>query len=105
MSFYCHDHNWSNPNWECPKCFTTITTSSDVSIPIPPGYPRDIQQELRDELSRLREENTRLRSALEFYAEGKHSDAVDDYDIKAVDQGEHHYVYGKRARAALKETK
>lgn len=92
--FNCYAHGWSSHVYTCPACTNFVTSSSSAV----PDYIVGISGH---ELSKLKEENARLREALEFYARLGIEPGTTPTGDTPLHRDPYWQDQGKRARAAL----
>ena len=122
VMFYCDKHQWSNREQMCPVCNSAWLPPETTGVLKTNAKPGEWIVPLKDEpseLDLLREENARLREALEFYADEKNQyegvigtpespDLWEENPIDPYERSEYRhlanweYDCGKRAREALK---
>ena len=82
----------------CCDCYTTGRDCPSIETACKAWNSRPIENELHKKIEKLEAENTRLREALEFYANTDVYEYYDKYESTAI-QNEG----GQKAREALKE--
>ena len=82
----------------CCDCYTTGRDCPSIETACKAWNSRPIENELHKKIEKLERENTRLREALEFYANTDVYEYYDKYESTAI-QNEG----GQKAREALKE--
>ena len=82
----------------CCDCYTTGRDCPSIETACKAWNSRSIENELSEKIEKLEAENTRLREALEFYANTDVYEYYDKYESTAI-QNEG----GQKAREALKE--
>ena len=82
----------------CCDCYTTGRDCPSIETACKAWNSRPIENELNKKIEKLERENTRLREALEFYANTDVYEYYDKYESTAI-QNEG----GQKAREALKE--
>ena len=82
----------------CCDCYTTGRDCPSIETACKAWNARPIENELHKKIEKLEAENTRLREALEFYANTDVYEYYDKYESTAI-QNEG----GQKAREALKE--
>ena len=82
----------------CCDCYTTGRDCPSIETACKAWNSRPIENELIEKIEKLKAENTRLREALEFYANTDVYEYYDKYESTAI-QNEG----GQKAREALKE--
>ena len=82
----------------CCDCYTTGRDCPSIETACKALNSRPIENELHKKIEKLEAENTRLREALEFYANTDVYEYYDKYESTAI-QNEG----GQKAREALKE--
>ena len=82
----------------CCDCYTTGRDCPSIETACKSWNSRPIENELNEKIEKLEAENTRLREALEFYANTDVYDYHDKYESTAI-QNEG----GQKALEALKE--
>ena len=82
----------------CYDCYTTGRDCPSIETACKAWNSRPIENELHKKIEKLEAENTRLREALEFYANTDVYEYYDKYESTAI-QNEG----GQKAREALKE--
>ena len=103
--FSCKTHGWSHIEKPCSLCFPMLIASTSNTISL------EIKQ--KTELEKLKEENARLRDALEFYANESNwipsssnytniSDQITVSDVRGTNEEKTNFCGGSRAREALK---
>ena len=82
----------------CCDCYTTGRDCPSIETACKAWNSRPIENELHKKIEKLEAENTRLREALEFYANTDVYEYYDKYESTAIkNEG------GQKAREALKE--
>lgn len=90
--FNCYTHGWTSEAYPCRECFPLKVTTSTSTTFI---YPEALVGISSSELARLKDENKRLREALEFISSGK---TFCSYSVSKMDK-----KCANVARAALEQ--